>query len=307
MRFSKYHFAVLALIGTNIIWGASIPIFRWSLESVTPFTFAFLRFFLATVMLLPFTLHQLKISRHDVISLFVLAIVGFFLHIGLLLVGLSTSSSVNSSVIATAAPIFLIMGSILFYKETVRTRIIVGTVISLLGVCIIILRPIIDVGLDGTITGNILFLLSTIAFVGYTFILKHYVTHLRPVTVTFYLFAFATLIFFPFFLMESSQHQVLQTLNQQALIGIVFGAVFTSIFGYLFYNFGVKYIKASEIGVFLYVDPLVTVLVAIPLLGEKITPAFLLGALFVFVGIYVAERRIHYHPIHKLFQNNEHD
>ena len=146
MRFSKYHLAVLALIGTNIIWGASIPIFRWSLESIPPFTFAFLRFFLASLILLPLTLHRLKITKHDAVSLFVLAVIGFFFHIGLLLFGLTTSSSVNSSVIATAAPIFLITSSIFFYKENVRTRIILGTVISLLGVAIIILRPIIDRG-----------------------------------------------------------------------------------------------------------------------------------------------------------------
>lgn len=304
MRFSKYHLAVLALIGTNIIWGASIPIFRWSLESVPPFTFAFLRFFLATLILLPFTLHRLKITKHDAVSLFVLSVIGFFFHIGLLLFGLTTSSSVNSSVIATAAPIFLITSSILFYKENVRTRIILGTVISLLGVAIIILRPIIDEGLDGTILGNMFFLLSTLTFVGYTLLLKNYVTHLRSVTVTFYLFAYATAIFFPFFLMESSQHHIIDFLNGQAIIGIVFGAIFTSIVGYLFYNFGVKHIKASEIGVFLYVDPLVTVLVAVPLLHENITPAFLAGAFFVFLGIYVAERRIHYHPLQKLFKKS---
>lgn len=300
MKLSKYKIAVLALIATNLIWGASVPIFKWSLESVGPFSFAFLRFFLASLILLPFTIHRLRISRQDFISLFVLSIVGFFLHIGLLLVGLTISSSVNASVIATAAPVFLISGGIIFFKEKVKKTVIIGTAISLLGVVIIILRPIFDHGLDGTILGNLLFLLATITFVIYTFLLKQYSTHLKASTVTFYLFAFAALIFFPFFLAESAQQPLTALLDLQAIIGIVFGGVFTSVLGYVFYNFAIRVINASETGIYLYVDPVITVLVAVPLLGEVITLSFIIGSVLVVLGILVAERRLQYHPVQRL-------
>ncbi len=302
MRFSKYHLAVLALIATNIIWGASIPIFKWSLESIPPFTFAFIRFFVSALILLPFTMHRLKITRHDLISLIVLSITGFFLHIGLLLAGLNISSSLNSSIITTAAPIFLLVGSMILFKEKVKQHVIFGTIISLMGVLLIILRPLFDVGLDGTILGNIFFLLSTLSFVVYTILLKEYTTHLRTTTITFYLFAISTVLFLPFALMESPEHQVLALLNPQSLIGIIFGALFTSIAGYLFYNFAIRYVKASEAGVFLYMDPIVTAAVAVPLLGEKITTVFIVGSVLVFFGIFVAEKRIHYHPVHLFFR-----
>lgn len=305
MKLSNYKLAILALIATNIIWGASIPIFKWSLEEVPPFTFAFIRFFISAMILLPFTIHRLKISKHDLVSLFVLSFVGFFVHIGILLYGLSISSSVNASIIATAAPIFLLIGSALLLKEKIKSRTILGTVISLVGVGAIILRPVFDRGLDGTILGNVLFLLSTISFVGYTFLLKNYVTHLRAVTVTFYLFAIATSTFLPFSLMEATQKNILSTLNGQALLGIIFGAVFTSVIGYLLYNFAIRKIKASETGIFLYIDPFTTVLIAIPLLHENITPTFIIGALLVFIGIYVAEKRFHYHPIHLLWHKEQ--
>lgn len=304
MKFSKYHLAVLALILTSIIWGASSAIFRWSLESISPLSFAFLRFFLASLILLPFTIRNLKITHHDLISLFVLSVVGFVLQIGLILIGLSISTSINSSVILTSAPIFLILGSIYLFREKVTNRVVFGTIISLLGVITIILRPLFDQGLDGTITGNLLFLLSTLALVCYTLLLKHYVTHLKTTTVTFYLFGIAAIIFFPFFLADSGGKSILQSLTIQASIGILFGAVFTSIFGYLFYNYGIKVIKSSEVGIFLYIDPIVTALVAVPLLHEKITITFLLGTILVFVGIFVAEKRLHYHPFHFFFRKS---
>lgn len=299
-KLSKYHFAILALMGTNIIWGASVPIFKWSLQDMPPFTFAFIRFLLASLFILPFTMHRLKITRQDIISLFVLAFVGFFVHIGLLLVGLKISSSLNASIITTAAPVFLIIGSMIFLKEKVRLGVILGTILSLIGVIVIILRPIFDVGLDGTISGNILFVISTLSFVAYTFLLKNYSTHLKTTTVTFYMFAFSTLMFLPLFLMESASHNLFEFITFQSMFGILFGALLTSVAGYLFYNFAIRYIKASETGIFLYMDPIVTILVAIPLLGEKLTSFFLFGTLLVFVGIFIAERRIHYHPLHRL-------
>jgi len=301
MRLSKYQLAVLALIGTNIIWGASVPIFKWSLTDIDPFTFAFIRFLLASLLLLPFTIHKLKINRHDVITYFVLAFFGFFIHISLLLFGLKISSSINSPIIASSAPIFLIIGSIFILKEKISQKVLMGTVISLIGVSIIILRPLFDHGLDGTILGNFLFLLSTISFVIYTILLKGHSFRNSAVTVTFYLFAFSTVIFFPFFLWESNTHNILYLLDAKALIGILFGAVFTSVLGYVFFNFAIRYVKANETGIYLYVDPIITVLIAVPLLGEHVTRSFIAGSVLVFFGILVAEKRLNYHPLHRLF------
>lgn len=300
MRLSKYHIAVLALIATNIIWGASPPIFKWALVEIPPFTFAFIRFILASFILLPFTIHNLKIDRKDIPKLAILAFFGFFLHIALLLFGLTLTASINAPIIASSAPVFLLIGSALFLKEKIMNKTIYGTVVSLLGIILIILRPLIEEGLNVSIIGNVLLLISTGAFVIYTILLKEYNFRYNSFTLTFWLFVITSLIYFPFFLWESAGANVFAAMDIKALIGILFGAVLTSVVGYVFYNFAIQKIPASETGVFLYIDPIITVIVALPLLGEELTPSFLLGALLVFIGIFVSENRIHYHPFHKL-------
>ena len=176
----------------------------------------------------------------------------------------------------------------------------IGTAISLIGIFIVVLRPLIDNGFDSGIIGNMLFILATLSFVLYTLLLREYDLPYRATTLTFWMFAIATAIFFPFFLWESSSTNVLSQLTFQGILGILFGAIFTSVIAYVLYNFAIKKIKMSEIGIFLYIDPIITALIAVPLLGEKITVLFLLGSLFVFLGIFVAEGRIHYHPFHRL-------
>lgn len=302
MRLHKFQLAILAIICTNLIWGASHPIFKWALEDIPPFTLAFFRFFIASLILLPFTIHHLKISHSALLRLSLLSFLGFFLHIALLLFGLKLSSSVNAPIIASSAPIFLIIGSFFMLKEKIKVKTAIGTLISLFGVIIVVLQPLLNNGFDSSIIGNILFILATLSLVLYTLLLKEYNLPYSSRTITFWMFALSTLIFFPFFLWESSFNPVVAVFTYKGIFAILFGAIFTSVIAYVFYNYAIKRVHTSEVGVFLYIDPIVTALIAIPLLGERITPLFLLGSFFVFLGIFIAEGRLQYHPIHKLRQ-----
>ena len=80
----------------------------------------------------------------------------------------------------------------------------------------------------------------------------------------------------------------------------MYGIFLASAFGHALYAFGLSKIHANESGVFAYIDPVATALVAVPLLGETISIWYLIGSVLVFGGIFIAEKRIHYHPFHKL-------
>jgi drug/metabolite transporter (DMT)-like permease len=300
IKLSKAKLAIIALILANVIWGATSPIFKWSLEDTSPFTFGFIRFMIATLIILPFTIHKLKISAGALVKLMAVAYLGLFLHITYLLFGLELSPSINAPIIGSSAPIFLIIGAMIFLREKPKRRVILGTVVSLIGVLFIIFQPIIETGLDGSLLGNIFFLLSMITAVIYVILLKKFNLHYDIRTITFWLFAITTFTYFPFFLWESQGVNLMAQMTPQALFGTLYGALFTSVIAYLCYNFALKYVVANETGIFFYVDPVVAIIVAIPLLHEKITTLFVIGSILVFLGIFVAERRIHFHPIHKL-------
>ncbi len=57
--------------------------------------------------------------------------------------------------------------------------------------------------------------------------------------------------------------------------------------------------EISQAGVFFYLEPIVGALVAIPLLGEKITLPFLAGTAFILLGIYIAEKRLPYQALRR--------
>ena len=45
---------ILAILIANIIWGAAPPVFKYALEGIPPFILAFIRFFSASLIFLPF-------------------------------------------------------------------------------------------------------------------------------------------------------------------------------------------------------------------------------------------------------------
>lgn len=294
--------AILAVITANIIWGATPPIFKWALEEINPFTLAFARFFLASIIFIPFLKgHSLKIKTRDWPLLFVMSFFGIFLHISFFFLGLEISSSINAPIIASAAPIFIILGGIFFLKEHPGVKKIAGGAIGLLGVLVIVILPALGQEFDGSVLGNLFFILATLGMVIQAFALKKLSKKYDPITLVYWSFLLATLMFFPTFINEAINGGITPSnIGVQAVIGIIFGGVFASCIAYFCFYYGIKYLLASEVGIFTYIDPVVAILIAMPLLGEVPTPTYIIGAVLVFLGIYIAEGRIHYHPIHLL-------
>jgi drug/metabolite transporter (DMT)-like permease len=299
MHHKKIRTAVIALIIANIIWGAAAPIYKWALTDIHPFALAFLRFFLGSLILLPLVHDKLDIGKNDWLKLLFLSIIGITINIGFFTVGLQFALSINAPIISSAGPVFLIMGSVFFLHERLRPKVTLGTVISFLGILVIIIRPMFEHGLHGSIVGNLFLVIATLANVLYTILLKKFIVKYDPITVTFWSFLIGAISFLPMFYLET-QTVGTSLMTHKAIIGVLYAALGSSVIAYCLYTFALKYLVTSEVGVFVYLDPIVTALVAVPLLGETITATYLFGSVLVFLGIFIAEGRIHYHPLHKL-------
>ncbi|MBI4098295.1 MAG: EamA family transporter [Candidatus Levybacteria bacterium] len=303
MQLGKIQIAVLFLIIANVIWGASFPVYKWALDDIPSFTFVFLRFYLAALILFPFVYKNLRIERQDWWDLFLCSFIGITITISFLILGLKLSSSINAPIILSAGPIILIIGSFFYLKERLKKKVVVGTLTSLVGVLTIVLLPVFKGGLDGGLLGNLFLVGAAIGSVIHALLLKKIMPKYKALPIAFWQFLIGSLPLLPFYFIELNQTHWTQDINLKILIGIFFGSVLATSVAHSIYAYGMKFIKASEVGIFTYVDPIATVLVAIPLLGEKITAPYLIGALFVFLGIFIAEGRIHYHPLQKLRNN----
>lgn len=291
--------AILALIFVNIIWGASFPVYKWSLDYIPPFTFIVIRFLGAAIVLLPFAYKRMNIERQDIKYLFLISFLAITIQIPLLIFGLRLTPSINAPIIIAIAPLIIIAASILFLNEKLKLKVLAGTLISLFGVVLIILRPMIETGgLTGSVLGNLMIFGFTLCFVAQSILLRKLTVRNDPLGITVWMFFIGIIPLVPFMLYELQTYNIL-TISSQALIGVGFGIFFAAALAHIGWAYGLKYIKASEAGIFSYIEPIATVFVAVPLLGEKITYAYIFGSILVFTGIFIAEGRLHYHKLNK--------
>lgn len=296
--------AIIALIVANIIWGAAPPIFKWSLQDIGPFTLAFLRFGIAALVFLPIAWGHYKIEKRDILKVVIMVFLGITINITFFFYGLELAPSINASIIGSAGPIFIIIGSFLFLKENPKKKVILGAGIGLLGVLALILIPLFKSGSNLSSLGSLFFVLSVLGSVGQTLIARRIMAKYLAITIAFWSFTIGAFTFLPFFISEVAHRGFLPNLTYQGAIGIIFGAFLCSALAYFLYYYALRYLQAAEVSIFVYIDPVVTVLIAIPLLGEIPDLTFMLGAILVFGGIFIAENRLHWHPLH-LFKKLE--
>lgn len=128
---------------TNLIFGREI------ISEVAPFTIAFLRWFGCALILLPVILRERKTAIPFVKQHFsrwlILGFLGMWVCGAIVYMALQTTTAINSSLIYTTSPLFVLVIQFLWMKRTIKLREIIGIAAATIGVSFIILKG--DLGL----------------------------------------------------------------------------------------------------------------------------------------------------------------
>lgn len=288
--------AYLALLVSSIIWGVSPPIIKYTLQFISPTTFLFYRFLIASlIIIIPLAL-KLKKPRLSLNDLWLYLFLGFLatpLNLFLLFAGINKTTSIDASVISIISPILVILGGALWLKEKINRTEKIGIAITVLGTTLTIIQPLLEntASVGKNIYGNFLVFLGAVAWVVFTLLAKKkHRQKIDPFLLTAISFLVGLLTLTPFFIRETLTLSPLP-FNPGALWGILFTAVFCSVIAYFTYIYGLTKIEASEATIFTYLQPLFSIPLAIIFLGEKTSPAFWLGAFFITAGVFICEFR----------------
>ncbi|HRN96611.1 MAG TPA: DMT family transporter [Candidatus Levybacteria bacterium] len=287
----------LYLFVATLIWGATIPIMKYALDYIPVFVLAFLRFGIATLIVFPFVKKHLKIKQEHIWLFILSATLGIFVHISLFFFGLTYTTALNTGVLISTSPLFMMVAAGFFLKEKITNRMIYGGIIGFLGILTIMLKDM-NGSLQVSPLGDFLIIGSTLTLVFSEIINKKLFKFYSPFVVTFYIFLIGSIAFSPFAGQFFSQNpQFFTTLPLSAILALLFGIMFSSFLAYVLWQKGLSQVDASRAGFFVYMDPIITTVLAVLLLHEIITLPFIIGTLLIFGGILMAYGHIP-HPGH---------
>lgn len=286
--------AYFALILSAFIWGIAPPIIKYTLRFISPTTFLFYRFLIASLIVAIPTIVRIKKIKPNKKDWPVYLLLGFLctpLNLLLLFLGINKTSAVDASLISITTPIFVAIGGVAFLKERITKKELLGLGIAVVGTFFIIFfQPLLESSSNFSVNleGNFLVFLGTLVWVVFILLAKKY-RHLDPFLLSSFSFFVGLVCFIPFALPSLITSYLLLTTN--VFWSILFMAVFSSIVAYSAHLYGLAKIEASEAEVFTYLQPIFAVPIAFFFLGEKISSLFLLGAALISLGVFVSGSR----------------
>lgn len=285
----RYVLPILALIIANIFWGLSSPLIKIGLETIPVPVFIAIRFFLASMLLLPFALRVWRPLKTKHLLLIILAaILDITLSVAALNYGLTMTTASNAGVIWLLMPIMLIVLSVAILKETLRVTSLIGIFVALVGGLVIIGTPWNDGG-SASLTGNLLVVLA-VFLNALSFII------IKPLTKVLHHLQIACMCFFigvlPVIAYASTQlhtWQIHET-STRSWTALLIGIIIVAIANPLFF-FALRSKSMQNVSAYQYIDPLAAVIGAWFLLSERPTLLFYLGTVLIAAGVYIVEVR----------------
>lgn len=289
--------AFFALILTVLVWGSSFAAIKVVLDEISPLGLSFLRSLVATVALVSLLgfcegFIRLKKALKEKFWYFILlGATGVALFNILQNIGIQHTFSGIASVLLATNPIFVLVLGIIFLKERIRSNKLVGIFFGFSGCALIIFggKNIRDFFFSGSFAGNLLVLLSALCWSLYVIMNKKIIKEYSPLLLTTSAFIFGSLILFLPYLF-SCDFSLFLTLTPFSLIIIIYLGFISSGLTYLLWNYALKRLEASRASAFLFLVPVIAIILGKVLLSERITLFVMAGAPLVFLGIYLVER-----------------
>jgi len=285
-------------LGLNVlIWGASAPIVKWALPFTTPYRWLFYRYLIAAPLTFPIIIYYLIKSKKLIKKVFIivlLELIGTTAVLAILYQGLSRTSAIDASLIATSGPIFVIVGGIIFLKEKEEKREWIGLFVALFGSIIVSIEPLLlksNIAGDSSFIGNSLVFLQNIVWAIYLIIIKKVYKDIPKIFIGAISFSVGLVSFYILSLLTSDVPLLLDLSSPQVTISVIYMGIFGSIIGLTLYLYGHNLIEASEAVLFTYLQPIIAVPIAYILLSDNLTIYSLMGMLLIAFGVYLAEIR----------------
>ena len=284
-------FHILAIL-TSAIWGTTFISSKLLLqEGLSPAAIMILRFVLAYVLMLPFVRGKWFCkSLKDELLMVLLGISGGSLYFLLENTALVFTQASNVAIIIAATPLLTMLTVNLLDRDKGASKRLYGySLMSLAGVALVIFNGNFVLKLNPI--GDLLTFGAVVTWVIYSIIIAKVQERYSSWMITRKIFFYGVVTLLPYFLIEP--WDVTWEMMSRPMVwgNIAYLGVLASLGCYMTWNIVIKRLGAVDATNYLYINPIVAMITANLLLGERITPLAIAGTALILVGVYLAERK----------------
>ncbi|HCV43977.1 MAG TPA: hypothetical protein DGH68_10875 [Bacteroidetes bacterium] len=259
-------------------------------HDVEPFTLTLTRSVVSAVtvgLILIIRGRRVRIQREDYALIFWLSVLAIPINQFCFLMGMSYTLPSNAALLYGTTPIVVLLFSRWLLHERLTRRKTAGVVVGFVGVAIVIFERGVNVS-AGFVVGNLVIFGGVLAWSLYTVFGKRLIVKYGALEASCLTMIVGTILFIPIGIVPATKFPF-DTLSTSNWLEILYLGIITSVFAYYLWYYALGRIEASKVALFAYLQPILTTILAVLLLGQDITFAFVLGGSIAIGGVIMAQ------------------
>lgn len=270
-------------------WAITFAWYKIAFETYRPYEVVFFRLLLATILLFTIMLlsrHWEKIAGKDLLRMMSVALFEPFLYFNGEANAMQYVSSSFASIIVATIPIFAALGAWLFLKEKLSVYVILGVIVSCLGVVVLSYG---SGELKATLTGIMFLVLAIFGAVGYSLLVRPLTLKYSTLTIVAYQSLFGALYFLPVFLIVDGNHFMNVTHSMRGIYTIIAMSLFGTIGAFMLFTDVIRSLGVAKSNIFTNLIPVFTVVLAYLILGDPIGLRTVIGLSIILIGLLLSQ------------------
>lgn len=275
--------AIFLTIIASSLWGTSFPAIKIGLQYMDAYTFVFLRFVFALLIMLALVLLRKKFTfnfnKRLILFLGIINGVAYLLQY----IGMSYTSASKSSLLVNLTVVWVAFLSPILIKEKISRKKMSGVILSLIGIVFITTNLDFNSLGFGDIVGDFIVILAGIIWALFILFNKPLVDQSKNLILSLTWLLFFTIL--PLLPVVPFSVNNFLNLPLEAWIAIIYTAVFCWNIPYYMWSKGLQNISAVTSTIILLNEIIVSVIISIIFLGESLTIISGIGAAIIMVAI----------------------
>lgn len=275
--------------GTQIMWGATFVSTKVLLNYFQPVELLFLRMLLAVTALFLIDPHPLRLGDKRRELVFAGAgLTGLVLYFLLENTALTMTYASNVGIIVACAPFFVAVMVGIFFKEKQGRNFYIGFVIAIAGVIMVSVSGKQSFHLNPL--GDFLAFLAMISWGAYSAIVKKINEWDYPIiAVTRRIYFYGVILMLPVLAFKGSGWNTDAFRKPTVIVNLLFLGLCASAVGFFLWNLATGWIGAVKTSLYIYVSPIVTVVLSMLVLHEKMTVFSVIGSVCILIGLMISQ------------------
>ena len=294
---ANHFFTYLKLFAAVTAWGGTFIAAKYAVIDNTVEMAALLRFIAASFILLIILYikngHLPRLSLFQFAQILLLGLTGVAIYNLFFFYGLKTVDAGRGALIITSNPIWVALGSVIFFRQRYRLINVLGLMLCMLGVTIVLSKgQMSDLFSTGIGLGEIALLACAMSWASYSLLGKYLMESSQPLSplalVTYSCISGSGLLAL-WIVIQGQSLSVNPTL--ELLSAIAYLSLIGTVAGFIWFFDAVKIVGPTRSSVFVFFVPISAIIFGHLFLDETITLSLFVGAFMIISGIILVNKR----------------